>query len=112
MRILALNLRAGGGRRIAPLLAYLDAQASHTVVLSEWYGGGTGMRIAAWAEACGMLWASAGEAGRNGVFVASRAPFVPHYVAPLDAPHGALLLCQFAALTVLACYFPQRGHKA
>ncbi len=47
MRIVVLNIRAGGGQRIDNLLGYLDEQDPHTVLLTEWRQGPAGTRIAA-----------------------------------------------------------------
>ena len=35
-RIVALNVRSGGGTRVERLCQYLGAQNPHTVVLTEW----------------------------------------------------------------------------
>jgi exonuclease III len=106
-RIVALNIRAGGGERVAALLRYLEQHNPHTVVLSEWRKGRYGVQIERWAQAREMHHAALTDGGTaNGVFVASRAPFQTESSTPADQGAGALMLAHFEGFTLLACYFP------
>jgi exonuclease III len=107
MRIVALNIRAGGGQRVAALLRYLDQHDPYTVVLSEWRHGPHGIQIESWAQTRGMHHASLTD-GRtaNGLFVASRTPFQTESSTPSCKGAGALMQAHFDGLSLLACYFP------
>jgi hypothetical protein len=91
-RILALNIRAGGGGRVGRLLAFLEMQDPVTIVLSEWRANPAGQRIADWARARGMHAAGLAD-GRsaNGILVASRREFGVQSLTPRVTVSGVLL---------------------
>lgn len=111
--LISLNIRAGGGKRVAALLGYLDGHDADTVVLTEWRDTPSGRAFAAWAAARGMLHAAVTDGGTaNGVFIASRDAFTASSVTPEGDCPGVLALARFADFTLLACYFPQLQAKA
>jgi len=113
MRIVVMNIRAGGGQQIDNLLGYLDEQDPHTVLLTEWRQGRAGTRIEAWASGRGLHHASLTDGQTaNGVFLASRLPFTAKSVTPASQHAGALMLARFDDVTMLACYFPVQSAKA
>lgn len=111
--MICLNIRAGGGARVAALLRYLDRHDAHTVVLTEWRDNRCGQEFAAWAEARGMQHAAFADGGTaNGVFIASRDAFTACTMTPGGTSPGVLALVRFRELRLLACYFPQLKAKA
>ena len=113
MRMVCLNIRAGGGRRIGAVAEYLEAQNPHTVVLTEWRNGPAGVAVEAWAQGRGMHMARTTDGGTaNGVFVASLAPFAVESLRPNVPGAGVLMLARFRQLRLLACYFPIQRSKA
>jgi len=112
-RIVALNIRSGGGTRAARLCSYLDSLNPDTVLLAEWRDNVSGRAFANWAEHRGMSHAGLTDGcTANGVFVASSDPFAVVSETPCVQDPGCLMLAQFQRLTLLACYFPQLSAKA
>jgi hypothetical protein len=113
LHILTLNIQAGGGQRVGRLLPYLDQQDPHTVVLTEWRANLVGVQITTWAQTRGMQYASLTDGGTaNGVFVASKTPFVSSSRRPEESGVGVLMLAKFSGFSLLACYSPQLTAKA
>jgi exonuclease III len=113
MRIVALNVRAGGGTRVAALLRYPDQHNPHTMVLTEWRRNQAGAQIEAWARTRGMYHASLNDGGTaNGVFIASCSQFHSESTTPIGLGPGVLMLARFETFTLRACYFPQKSAKA
>ena len=77
MRILAWNIRQGGGSRLSRIIAALAAHDADILVLSEYRGGDSGMRLRAALRDAGYAHTSAAcpPAGGNGVLIAARQPF-------------------------------------
>lgn len=112
-RLLSLNIRAGGGRRVAAICDYLDGIAPDLMVLTEWRAGLAGATLQKWAEARGLHHATLNDGGTaNGVMVAARDRFTVASVTPRTGATGAIALARFANFSVLACYFPSMKEKA
>jgi len=112
-RIVALNVRGGGGTRVDRLCRYLDTHDPHTVVITEWRDNATGRLFEAWAKAQAMHHVGLADGGTaNGVFIASRAEFLAESVTPVGCGAGTLMQARFAEFTILGCYFPQLEEKA
>ncbi len=111
-RALVLNIKAGGGRRLPALIAFLDTHQPETLVLTEWRDNPAGQEIAAWARARGLHGAGLADGGTaNGVFVASRQSFTHRSLTPAVDGSGVLMLCRFAGFQMLAAYFPNLLRK-
>jgi len=112
-RILALNIRAGGGGRVGRLLAFLEAHDPVTMVLSEWRENPAGQRIADWARARGMHAAGLADGhSANGILVASRQAFDPMSHTPRVSVSGVLMQARFPTWRLLAVYFPSVRGKS
>jgi exodeoxyribonuclease-3 len=112
MRIVVLNIRAGGGKRVGELLRYLDQYDPDTVVLTEWRRSFPGTRIEAWAQERGMRYAALNDGGTaNGAFIASKNSFTVTSETPPGKSAGVLLLVEFDAFALLACYLPIMNAK-
>jgi exodeoxyribonuclease-3 len=104
LRLLAWNIRQGGGTRLAAIAAALAAHDADAVVLSEYRAGESGLRLRGALAALGYNHFStpAPPPGGNGVLIAARLPLIeqPVFSAGLPEPHrliaveiGAVLLC-------------------
>jgi exodeoxyribonuclease III len=110
---MCLNLRAGGGQRTPELCQYLDQHDPSIVVLTEWRDNQRGRDFEQWATSRRMRHAGLADGGTaNGVFVASRLPFITKTATPANKGTGVLMLVQFKSFTLLACYFPSLIAKA
>jgi hypothetical protein len=111
-RIIALNIRSGGGQRVDALLQYLGAREPDTVVLTEWRSNKSGQQIAAWAEERGLHHASLADGGTaNGIFVAARTPFISEKRTPLGDGAGVLSLARFERFSMLTAISPKSGPR-
>lgn len=114
MRFLTLNLRHGGGNRVAAIVAWLEVRRPDVVVLTEYRANAAGERLRRSLESLGFAIAAAskGPAG-NGVLIASRMLIRGfERVTPEGALHGELLLAEISDIAVLGCYFPGGKAKA
>ena len=77
MRILAWNIRQGGGSRLAAIAAAVARHDADLLVISEFRGGDAGSRLRAALAGIGYPHATAmtPPPGRSGVLVAAREPF-------------------------------------
>ena len=77
MRLLAWNIRAGGGARIEAIIAALVRHDAEILVLSEYRSGVAGTRLRAALASLDYRWMSRAEppAGANGVLIAARRRF-------------------------------------
>jgi exodeoxyribonuclease III len=112
-RIVALNIRSGGGTRAVRLCRYLNTLDPDTVLLTEWRDNASARAFASWAENRGMSHVGLTD-GRtaNGVLLASSDPFAIESTTPAAEGPGCLMLARFQHVTLLACYFPQLNAKA
>lgn len=112
-KILALNIRSGGGSRANEICRFLDQSQADVVVLTEWRANATGDVFVQWANACGMSHAVLNDGKtHNGVFVASKHSFTWETRTPRGETAGVLLLVRFASWAMMASYFPQSQAKA
>src|SRR5579864_1170407 len=103
MRILALNLKAGGTRtKIDALLQRVFSHGPNVVVFSEYRDTLSGENIRAVMRRSGYEHQAHSEGHRgNGVLVAARTRFVPVFNPaglPEDAYPNAIIECVFAGL--------------
>ena len=80
MRLLAWNIRQGGGSRLARIAAALDRHEADILVLSEYRGGQSAMRLLAVLDGLGYRYATTLilPPGRTGVLIAARCAFREH----------------------------------
>ena len=115
MRILALNLRAGGNAVSVPQVvrraAYLDTE---TVVFSEYRDNPAGMLLRAQLEKIGLANQAFTASRGNGVLIASAEPFEalanPFGLSGDEYPH-AVLFAQFVRLQLYGAYLPGQDRK-
>jgi exodeoxyribonuclease-3 len=80
MRLLAWNIRQGGGSRLPGIAEALKRHDAEIVVLSEYRGGPSASRLSGALHSLGYRHATTvlPPPGRNGVLVAARRPFREH----------------------------------
>src|SRR5579871_6672462 len=104
MRLLAWNIRQGGGTRLPAIAAALGRHSADVLIISEYRGGDSGERLRVAVSALGYVHHSSAAPPRvcNGVLIASRLPLVerqPIAADPLEAYRlvsveiGAVFLC-------------------
>jgi len=114
MRIVAWNIRAGGGARLAAICAALARHDPDVLVLSEYRGGLAGDRLRAALNGLGYRWLTKTEppAGCNGVLIAARRRF--RELGPLspDVPEPWRMVgAAFDRLQVAGIYMPNLRAK-
>lgn len=116
MRILALNLRAGGNVSTVPQVIrrvlYLDAEI---VVFSEYRDTSAGALVCGELRRIGLSYQASTPAERgNGVLIAATTPFaaLPNpFGFPEDEYPNAILLARFSWLQVYGVYLPGQDRK-
>jgi exonuclease III len=108
MRVLAWNIRQGGGSRLARIADALEHHQADILVLSEYRGGPSATRLLATLDTLGYRYATtfAPPPGRTGVLIAARCPFREH--GPVDGlvePHR-LVSAAFGSFRLVGVYMP------
>jgi exonuclease III len=77
LRLLAWNIRQGGGTRLSRIVAAIAQHEADVLILSEYRGGESGERLRAALAASGYGHATGATppSGGNGVLIAARHPF-------------------------------------
>src|SRR5438874_1489422 len=110
MRLLAWNIRQGGGTRLARIADALADHDADILVLSEYRGGEAARRLRAALETLGYRYATAlaPPPGRSGVLIAARCALrddgeVDH---GLPEPHRIVVGVEFPAFRLVGVYMP------
>lgn len=115
MKLITLNIRHGGGKRVPLILEYLQAQDADVIVLTEFRENSNAIALRARLSESGF-WFFAGAstaAKENSVCVFSRQPFVPRTYAELGAQdRHRLISAHFDGVAVYGVYFSQNKAKA
>ena len=109
MRLLAWNIRQGGGSRLARIAAALEGQKADILVLSEYRGGPSAARLLAALDALGYQYATAvaPPPARCGVLIAARHPFREHVALDLALPEPyRIVSVGFASFRLVGVYMP------
>jgi exodeoxyribonuclease-3 len=114
MRLLAWNIRAGGGARLAGIAAALVRHEADVVVLSEYRNGAAGERLRTALEELGYTHRT--ELGpppaSNGVLIAARRPFRERGAAAAGLPEPyRMLSVEFDGLHLYGIYMPNLKAK-
>ena len=114
MRIVALNLRGGGGPRIGRLADYLCDSDADVVVASEFVPGPRGEALTGRLATAGFasLYVPDKPSGRYTVLLATRRRAAPvkAEVAPVD--RGRLVVARCGELAIAGVYFDNGKEKA
>jgi exodeoxyribonuclease III len=109
MRLLAWNIRQGGGSRVARIADALARHAADILVLSEYRGGELATRLLGALNTLGYAYvtALAPPPRFNGVLIAARCPFLEHsgIGSGLPEPYRVVSV-EFAAFRLIGIYMP------
>src|SRR5215831_5846428 len=114
IKIVSLNIRHGGGKRIAALADWLDKENSSVLVLSEWRQNTAGHNIRERFINLGYDTFSPSRAAlkRNTVLLAARDAVESREITPLGTPAGDLMLVGTRPdVRIVGCYFPNGPAK-
>ena len=109
MRLLAWNIRQGGGSRLARIAAALQHHEADILVLSEYRGGPSAMRLLAVLDALGYRYATTltPPPGRSGVLIAARCAFREHCTVGIGIDEPYRMVCvAFASFRLFGVYLP------
>ena len=109
MKLLAWNIRQGGGSRLARIADALARHEADILVLSEYRGGEAGARLRAALAVLGYRFATAlaPPPGRSGVLIAARCPFHDLGAVGTGLPEPYRLLgAGFPAFRLVGVYMP------
>ncbi len=109
MKLLAWNIRAGGGSRLAGIAAAIAGHAADVLVLSEYHGGAAGARLRATLHGLGYRHMTAAEpdAGRKGVLIAARNRLRDHGPVTEALPEPwKLVTAEIGGVHVVGVYMP------
>jgi len=109
MRVLAWNIRQGGGSRLGRIIEALARHAADILVLSEYRGGEAGACLCAALDALGYHYATTvvPPPGRSGVLIAARCAFRERRERgnKLSEPYR-IVSAEFAAFQLVGIYMP------
>ena len=114
MRVVSLNIRHGGGRRLGRILKAIEALNADVLLLTEYRRNQNAPRL---AEALARLdyeqqLSPASESGENSVLLASKLPLSQRLEADLPSAFAHRLVCgNFPRFTLVGAYFPQAEAK-
>ena len=109
MRLLAWNIRQGGGSRLPRIADALKRHDADIVVLSEYRGGQSALRVCAALHALGYRHTTTlvPPPGRNGVLVAARRPFRDHGAVDMGLPEPyRMVSVDFDTFRLIGIYMP------
>jgi exonuclease III len=114
LRLVAWNIRQGGGTRLAAIAAALARHEADILVLSEYRGGESGRRLVETLDVLGYRHVSlpAPPAGNSGVLIAARTRFRAYGTisADLAEPHK-LIRVDFPGFRLCGVYMPNLKAK-
>ncbi|MBV8777024.1 MAG: endonuclease/exonuclease/phosphatase family protein [Alphaproteobacteria bacterium] len=109
MRLLAWNIRQGGGTRLPAIVAALARHEADVLVLSEYRGGDAALRLREALERLGYPHATAlrPPPGKSGVLVAARRKFRAHAALSETLPEPYRLIeVEFGGFALCGVYMP------
>ncbi len=109
MRLLAWNIRQGGGSRLVRVADALAHQEADILVLSEYRGGEAAVRLRATLETLGYrhVTALAPPPGRSGVLIAARCAFRDHGEVDGGLPEPYRMVgVEFPEFRLVGVYMP------
>jgi exodeoxyribonuclease III len=109
MRLLAWNIRQGGGSRLPRIAEALKRHDAEIVVFSEYRGGPSASRLSRSLHSLGYRHATTvlPPPGRNGVLVAARRPFRERGAVGAGLPEPYRMVCvDFDMFRLIGVYMP------
>jgi exodeoxyribonuclease-3 len=109
MRLLAWNIRQGGGSRVPRIADALARHEADILILSEYRGGEAAGRLRAALAHLGYRFATAvaPPPGRSGVLIAARCAFLDDGAVGVGLPEPyRMVAVEFAAFRLIGIYMP------
>ena len=109
LRLLAWNIRHGGGARLPAIIAALARHEADLLVISEYRGGDSGARLRAALAVSGYEHQTSlvPPPGKNGVLIAARRPFREHGAVSEAVPEPyRMVRVEVAGLRLTGIYMP------
>src|SRR5437764_8815574 len=109
MRLVAWNIRQGGGSRLARIADALSHHEADILVLSEYRGGEAAVRLRAALETLGYRYATplSPPRGCSGVLIAARCAFRDHRPVGVGLPEPyRMVIAEFPAFALAGIYMP------
>ena len=114
LRLLAWNIRQGGGTRLAAIADTISRHDADIVVISEYRGGESGTRLREALASAGYRYSTrlAPPIGRSGVLIAARRRFRHHgaLVSELPEPYR-LIAIETRGIRLCSIYMPNMLAK-
>jgi exodeoxyribonuclease III len=114
MRILTLNIRHGGGKRVDRIVGFIRELDPDVLVLTEYRANVNSLPLQTALFEHGYKWqaSSSNDPRQNSVFLASRTSFHPEIGHSDLGKHAhRLIVASFEALNLVGVYFPQNEEK-
>lgn len=113
MKVVALNIRHGGGDRVSVILDAINSHEADTIVLTEFRENKNSGKIRNALFKDGYIFQFSGsiEPKLNSVFIASKTAFVPKSDILSPGLRHRIIGAQFADLLLLGFYFPGKNEK-
>ena len=109
MRLLAWNIRQGGGSRLALIADAVACHEADILVISEYRGGASAVRLLSALSSLGYDYVTtlAPPPSRNGVLIAARFAFVEHGPIGRGLPEPyRMVSVEFTAFRLVGIYLP------
>lgn len=114
LRLLAWNIRQGGGSRLPAIAEALIRHDADVLVLSEYRGGDSALRLREMLERLGYRHVTAlrPPPGKNGVLIAARRRFHTHDALCHELPEPYRLVgVEFSRFSLYGVYMPNLREK-
>jgi len=113
MKLLSLNIRQGGGPRIAAICDYLVAQNCDAIVITEFRNNSSGDQLKVILAQAGFCYYHHNRTAplQNTVMVATKLPSTPITIN-LPTNEWSLVGADWEGIQLVGGYFPQRKDKA
>jgi exodeoxyribonuclease III len=114
LRLLAWNIRQGGGARLSAIANALGSHDADILVISEYRGGDSALRLRETLAGLGYRHAATPTPppGKNGVLIAARHPFREHGAVSGAVPEPyRMLRVEFPGFLLCGVYMPNLLQK-
>ena len=114
MRLLTLNIRHGGGKRVDSIVNFLSRFSADVIVLTEYKENSNAPTFKTRLFELGYKWQASSSIvpKENSVFLASRSPFISNsQYGALGSHAHRLLSARFPRFNLIGVYFPQNEAK-
>ena len=112
MKIVSLNIRHGGGKRIPRILEWLAQEEADFILLCEWRLNPAGLALEQALKIRGYQTSGyARSEAENGILIASKKTHHTSRLTPSHAAKGELIKVTCDSVVLICGYFPQKNDK-